>query len=59
MQKYTINSVNEKANALNDLTKDMSSKEVAKKYGVPKNTLSAWVKSKEEMLKVYESGHAK
>ena len=58
-EKVTSKSVKEKVNALNDLKKGMSNKEVAKKYGVAKNTLSAWVNNKEKVLRAYETGHAK
>lgn len=58
-QKYTTKSVKEKAKALDDLQNGLSNKEVAKKYNVPKNTLSTWVKNKEKILKAYEEGHAK
>ena len=58
-EKVTSKSVKEKVNALNDLKKRMSNKEVAKKYGVPKNTLSTWVNNKEKVLRAYETGHAK
>ena len=37
----------------------MLNKKVAKKYNVPKNTLSTWVKNKEEILKANKAGHAK
>ena len=35
-----------KGQALKDLQKGMTNKDVAAKYGVPKNTLSTWVKNK-------------
>ena len=35
-----------KCKALKDLEKGMTNKDVAAKYGVPKNTLSTWVKNK-------------
>ena len=35
-----------KCKAVNNLEKEMINKDVAAKYGVPKNTLSAWVKNK-------------
>ena len=57
-QRYTTKSVKEKTNALNDLKKGMLNKEFAKKSGIPKNTLSTWVKNKEKILKAYEAGHA-
>ena len=34
----------------------MSHKYVAAKYGVPKNTLSTWVKNKEKLLDALEKG---
>ena len=58
-QKYTTKSAKEKANPLNDLKMGTSNKNVANHYGVPKNTLSIWVKNKEKLLKAYEAGHAK
>ena len=38
-----------KCKALKDLEKGMANKDVAAKYGVPKNTLSAWVKNKHKL----------
>ena len=35
----------------------MSNKDVAAKYGVPKNTLSTWVKSKEKLFVALEKGN--
>ena len=35
----------------------MSNKDVAAKYGVPKNTLSTWVKSKGKLFAVLEKGN--
>ena len=35
----------------------MSNKDVAAKYGVPKNTLSTWVKSKEKLFAALEKGN--
>ena len=34
----------------------MSNKDVAAKYGVPKNTLSTWVKNKEKLLDSLKTG---
>ena len=58
-QKYTTKSVKEKANPLNDLKMGILIKKVANHCGVPKNTLSTWVKNKEKLLKAYQAGHAK
>ena len=38
-----------KCKALKDLEKGMTNKDVAAKYGVPKNTLSIWVKNKHKL----------
>ena len=38
-----------KYKALKDLEKGMTNKDVAAKYGVPKNTLSTWMKNKHKL----------
>ena len=47
-RKYTHKTLREKYQALKDLEKGESNKDVAAKYNVPKNTLSTWVKNKEK-----------
>ena len=49
-RKYVHKTLREKCQSLKDLEKGMSNKDVAAKYGVPKNTLSTWVKSKEKLF---------
>nr|XP_047135829.1 tigger transposable element-derived protein 4-like isoform X1 [Hydra vulgaris] len=44
--KLTNKSIIEKCKTLKDLETRMSNKEVPKKYGVVKNTLSTWIKNK-------------
>ena len=44
--KYNHKTLRVKWQALKDLEKGMSNKDVAAKYGVPKNTLSIWAKNK-------------
>ena len=44
-RKLTTKSLGEKCNALKDLENGMSNKEVPEKYGVPKNTISTWLKN--------------
>ena len=34
----------------------MSNKDVAVKYGVPRNTVSTWLKNKEKLVSAFESG---
>ena len=46
----------EKCQALKDLEKGESSKDVAGKYNVPKNTLSTWVKNKEQLFDALKKG---
>ena len=48
-QKYNQKTLHEKCQALKDLDKGESNKDVAAKYNVPKNTLSTWVKNKEKL----------
>ena len=42
-------SIGVKCKALKDLKKGMTNKDVPAKYGVPKNTLSTWVKNKHNL----------
>ena len=42
-------SIGVKCKALKDLEKGMTNKDVAAKFGVPKNTLSKWVKNKPKL----------
>ena len=44
--KHNVKSLGEKCQALKDSGSSLSNEEVAKKYGAPKNTTSAWTKSK-------------
>lgn len=58
-RKLTNKSIIEKCKALKDLETGMSNKEVAKKYGVPKNTLSTWIKNKTKLLTSLEKNGTK
>ena len=55
-QKYTHKILRKKCQALKDLEKRESNKDVAAKYNVPKNTLSTWVKNKEKRFAALEKG---
>ena len=55
-RKYTHKALREKCQALKDLEKGESSKTVAAKYNVPKNTLSNWVKNKEKVFDALTKG---
>ena len=54
--KYDQKTLHEKCQALKDLEKGMNNKDVAAKYGVPKNTLSTWAKNKEKLLDPLKKG---
>ena len=54
--KYTHKTLREKCQTLKDLEKGESSKDVAGKYNVPKNTLSTWVKNKEKHFDALKKG---
>ena len=48
-RKLTKKSLTEKCKALKDLENSLSNKDVATKYGVPRNTISTWVKNKHKL----------
>ena len=48
--------IKEKYNALQEILSGISKKTVAKKYGVPKSTVSTWLGNKDKILAAYESG---
>ena len=43
-RKFSVKSLGEKCQALRDLEKCLSNKDVAEKYGVHRNTILTWVK---------------
>ena len=43
-------SIGVKCTAFKDLEKGMTNKDVAAKYGVPKSTLSTWLKNKHKLI---------
>ena len=48
-QKLTNKPLAQKCKALKDLENGLSNKDVATKYGVPRNIVSTWVKSKHKL----------
>ena len=58
-RKLAVKTLAEKCKALKDLEKGISNKDVAEKYGVPKNTVSTWVKNKEKLLSALEKSSCK
>ena len=53
-QKLNVKNLNEKWKVLRDLESSLSNKEVTAKYGVPKNTVSTWVKNKAKFFTALE-----
>ena len=49
-QRLNNKPIGVKCKALKDFEKGMTSKDVAAKYDVPKNTLSAWVENKHKLI---------
>ena len=49
-RKLAVKTLAEKCQALRDLENGISNKNVAEKYGVPKNTVSTWLKNKNKMF---------
>ena len=58
-QKLSVKSLGEKCQALRDLEKGFSNKDVAAKYGVPRNTISTWVKNKSKYFAALEQSSNK
>ena len=50
----SVKTLNEKCKALTDIKKGLSNKDSFKKYGVPSNTISTWIKNKEKYFKALE-----
>ena len=55
-RKLDIKSLKEKYEALKDFEKGVANKDVAVKYGIPRNTVSTWLKNKEKIVSAFESG---
>ena len=45
-RQLSVKSLGEKCQTLKELEKGLSNKDVAEKYGVPKNSISTWIKNK-------------
>ena len=48
--------IKRKYNALQEIMSGISKKSAAKKYGVPKSTVSTWLANRDIILAAYESG---
>ena len=51
-RKLSVKTLNEKCKAIKDIEKGLFNKDASKKYGVPPNTISTWIKNKEKYFKV-------
>ena len=49
-RNFTVKTLAVKCQALRDLENSISNKNVAEKYGMPKNTVSTWLKDKEKFF---------
>ena len=54
--KRKLNNVSliQKCQIIREIEKGMSNKEAAEKYGIPKNTISTWMKNKHKILQSLE-----
>ena len=55
-KKKTVLTIREKYLALEDLEKGLTKKNITEKFSVPQNTLTYWIKRKEDIISKYESG---
>ena len=58
-RKLAVKTLAEKCQALRDLENGISNKNVAEKYGVPKNTVSTWLRNKEKLFTALEKSSNK
>ena len=58
-RQLSVKSLGEKFQALRELEKGLSNKDVAEKYGVPKNTISTWIKNKSKYFAALEQSSNK
>ena len=58
-RKLAVETLAAKCQALRDLGNNISNKNVAEKYGAPKNTVSTWLKSKEKLFTALEKSSNK
>ena len=58
-RKLVVKTLAEKCQVLKELKKRVPNKEVSKKYGVPKNTISTWLANKEKLFSALEKTSSK
>ena len=52
--KLNTKTLKEKCDILSHIEKGMTNKEASDKFGVPKNTISTWIKNKEKSIQALE-----
>ena len=55
-RRLNTKTLKEKCDILSHIEKGMTNKEAADKFGVPKNTISTWIKNKEKIFQALEEG---
>ena len=58
-RQLSVKSLEEKCQPLRELVKGLSNKDVAEKYGVPKNTILTWIKNKSKYFAALEQSSNK
>ena len=53
-RKLNTKTLKEECDILSHIEKGMTNKEAANKFGVPKNTISTWIKNKEKFFQALE-----
>ena len=53
-RKLNTKTLKERCDILSHIEKGMANKEAAHKFGVPKNTISTWIKNKEKFFQALE-----
>ena len=54
-RKLSVKTLNKKRKALKDIEKGLSNKTASKKHEVPPNTVSTWIKNKENISKLWKT----
>ena len=58
-RQLSVKSLDEKFQALRELEKGLSNKDIAEKYSVPRNTISTWIKNKSKYFAALEQSSNK
>ena len=55
-RKLNVKSIKDKYNALKEVEDGKTKSQVASKYGIPKKTLSTWLKNKDKIFEAMKKG---